>query len=341
MKQLDAARGPEFDRLFLTFMIQHHQGAVVDGERSVRHQRRGAGRARVQVRLRRQRRSDHRDRPHAAHARRDLVGMPADHRTVPQPVRTCAHPTIACHRRRSWHAMSLSRRCGRATLRSPALACARVSHVAAAAPALSLGRSRRAPPSPIRASASSRAVGRRRGRVEHAARLHDAAVGEVRRRRSNSDLAFTGNYVIQGSYNGYQVWDISQSERSRRSRRRTSARRRRATCRSTRTCCSSRVRAEPRASTAAPQGVKDTVSKDRCAASASSTSPTSRTRSTSPTCRPAAARTRTRCVVDPEGPGQRLRLRLRLGRRALAASCRAARSCRRDRTRTRRCSASK
>jgi uncharacterized protein (DUF305 family) len=28
MKQLDAARGHEFDRLFLTFMIQHHQGAV-------------------------------------------------------------------------------------------------------------------------------------------------------------------------------------------------------------------------------------------------------------------------------------------------------------------------
>jgi len=28
MSQLDAARGPEFDRLFLTFMIQHHQGAI-------------------------------------------------------------------------------------------------------------------------------------------------------------------------------------------------------------------------------------------------------------------------------------------------------------------------
>ena len=28
MKQLDAARGPEFDQLFLTFMIQHHKGAV-------------------------------------------------------------------------------------------------------------------------------------------------------------------------------------------------------------------------------------------------------------------------------------------------------------------------
>jgi len=28
MKQLDDSRGPEFDRLFLTFMIQHHNGAI-------------------------------------------------------------------------------------------------------------------------------------------------------------------------------------------------------------------------------------------------------------------------------------------------------------------------
>ena len=28
IRQLDAARGEDFDRLFLTFMIQHHQGAV-------------------------------------------------------------------------------------------------------------------------------------------------------------------------------------------------------------------------------------------------------------------------------------------------------------------------
>jgi uncharacterized protein (DUF305 family) len=28
MKRLDAARGVEFDRLFLTFMIQHHRGAI-------------------------------------------------------------------------------------------------------------------------------------------------------------------------------------------------------------------------------------------------------------------------------------------------------------------------
>ncbi len=30
---------------------------------------------------------------------------------------------------------------------------------------------------------------------------------------TNSDLAFTGNYVIQGNYNGYQVWDISDPAR--------------------------------------------------------------------------------------------------------------------------------
>src|SRR5204862_5509440 len=29
LAQLDAARGPEFDRLFLTFMIQHHRGAIL------------------------------------------------------------------------------------------------------------------------------------------------------------------------------------------------------------------------------------------------------------------------------------------------------------------------
>ncbi|HEU5219914.1 MAG TPA: hypothetical protein VFU23_14740, partial [Gemmatimonadales bacterium] len=26
---------------------------------------------------------------------------------------------------------------------------------------------------------------------------------------TNSDLAFTGHYVIQGNYNGYQIWDIA------------------------------------------------------------------------------------------------------------------------------------
>ena len=28
MQELEQAKGPEFDRLFLTYMIQHHRGAV-------------------------------------------------------------------------------------------------------------------------------------------------------------------------------------------------------------------------------------------------------------------------------------------------------------------------
>jgi hypothetical protein len=32
---------------------------------------------------------------------------------------------------------------------------------------------------------------------------------------TNSDLAFSGNYVYQGNYNGYQVWDVSNPSRPR------------------------------------------------------------------------------------------------------------------------------
>src|SRR5438093_11507266 len=30
---------------------------------------------------------------------------------------------------------------------------------------------------------------------------------------TNSDLSFSGNYVIQGNYNGFEVWDISNPAR--------------------------------------------------------------------------------------------------------------------------------
>jgi uncharacterized protein (DUF305 family) len=36
LAQLDGARGPEFDRLFLEFMIQHHQGAITMVEQLIR-----------------------------------------------------------------------------------------------------------------------------------------------------------------------------------------------------------------------------------------------------------------------------------------------------------------
>ncbi len=36
LAELEAARGPEFDRLFVTLMIQHHQGAITMVERLLR-----------------------------------------------------------------------------------------------------------------------------------------------------------------------------------------------------------------------------------------------------------------------------------------------------------------
>jgi uncharacterized protein (DUF305 family) len=49
MAQLDAARGPEFDRLFLTFMIQHHKGAITMVDALFASQ--GAGQDEISFRL--------------------------------------------------------------------------------------------------------------------------------------------------------------------------------------------------------------------------------------------------------------------------------------------------
>jgi hypothetical protein len=42
-----------------------------------------------------------------------------------------------------------------------------------------------------------------------AAFMNESTPGD--RRLVNSDLGFTGNYVVQGNYSGYQVWDISNA----------------------------------------------------------------------------------------------------------------------------------
>ncbi len=78
--------------------------------------------------------------------------------------------------------------------------------------------------------------------VEHPPRLERPSRREKFVGATNSDLAFIGPYVIQGSYNGYQVWDISNPAHPTLKVGVLSARRRRATCRSTRTCCSCRPR---------------------------------------------------------------------------------------------------
>ena len=68
LAKLDAARGADFDCLFLTYMIQHHHGRDHHGRSAVRVAGRHAGRGQLPDRFRRLRRPDHRDRTHAEDA---------------------------------------------------------------------------------------------------------------------------------------------------------------------------------------------------------------------------------------------------------------------------------
>ena len=47
--------------------------------------------------------------------------------------------------------------------------------------------------------------------------LNESTPGD--RRLVNSDLAFTGNYVFQGNYSGWQVWDISNPNKPKHHKR--------------------------------------------------------------------------------------------------------------------------
>ena len=64
MAQLERARGAEFDRLFLTFMIRHHEGAMTMVETALCVVRCRAGRRRLPLRIRRLCRPDHGDPAH-------------------------------------------------------------------------------------------------------------------------------------------------------------------------------------------------------------------------------------------------------------------------------------
>ena len=182
--------------------------------------------------------------------------------------------------------------------------------------------------------------GRRRGRLEHAGGLPDAAVGAVRSAITNSDLAFTRQLRHPGQLQRLPGLGHRRPEPSRPSRRPTSAPPRRATSRSTRTCSSSRARDLAAGSTAARRGGGH--GQHRAAAR----HPDLRhqrhrqSRRTSATCRPAAARTPTRCWWIPRTRRTSTSTSRARARCARPASWRAASALRR-RIPTRRCSASR
>ena len=158
---------------------------------------------------------------------------------------------------------------------------------------------------------------------------------------TNSDLAFSGPYVIQGSYNGFQVWDISNPKAP--------------TLKSSDYCPASQsdvsvyknllfVSGEGTGGRidCGDQGVKDTVSAERLRGIrifdiSDLDAPEERRQ-----CADLPRLAHAHAARRSEGPRQRLRLRLRLGRRPLTErACRAASARRPTRTPTRRSSALK
>ena len=85
MLELDEARGTAFDRLFLTYMIQHHRGGRHDGPGAVRDGVRSTGPGGVQTRVRRAGGPSHRNRAHGAHARRAARGQAGQRSLIPLP----------------------------------------------------------------------------------------------------------------------------------------------------------------------------------------------------------------------------------------------------------------
>ena len=211
------ARAPSSIGSFCKYMIQHHQGAVQMVQRAVRQERRGAGAVRVQARLRRQRRSDVGDHSHAEDAR------------VPHP--RCGRPMIMPRRialRPHSHILmntttSIVPRIRRAAWRSTTAPLA-AALVMAGACAQSTASTTTSAPTPIAAAAAPSPD----PRLSLKPGLYDAGEAawnlkvvsktqpsEKFKGGINSDLAFTGNYAIQGSFSGYQVWDISNPSRGK------------------------------------------------------------------------------------------------------------------------------
>ena len=158
---------------------------------------------------------------------------------------------------------------------------------------------------------------------------------------TNSDLAFTGHYVIQGSYNGYQVWDIADPAKP--------------VLKTAYVCPASQsdvsvyknllfVSGEGLSSRldCGTEGVQDTVSNARLRGVrifdiTDITQP--KNVGNVQTCRGSHTHS---VLVDPEGPGERVRLHLRARARcARRTSCRDARPRRPRRIRTPRCSGSR
>ena len=233
LAQLDKARGPEFDRLFLTFMIKHHEGALTMVEQLLASY--GAAQDDVIFKFSSDIVAD--QSTEIDRMQKMLEGSPSGGRKPAMIARSA--PCVPAH---VWNGIqlmtfeSLVRRLGTRRIALPLFAlslgsgcCTRpgAPHLRRERPGPSprhrLRRPRRrqtpaAPAMPVLPTAPPSPdprVGLAAGRMDAAEAVWNMRVvsktppSEQFLGSTNSDLAFTGKYAIQGNYNGFQVWDIS------------------------------------------------------------------------------------------------------------------------------------
>ena len=111
---------------------------------------------------------------------------------------------------------------------------------------------------------------------------------------ANSDLAFRGEHLFIGNFNGFNTYDIEDPKKARLIASVVCPGGQGDVSVFTATCCSCRSSRRAAASTAAPRARRTRSAPSASAASGSSTSPTCASRSRSPPSRPAAARIRIR-----------------------------------------------
>ena len=297
LKALDAAKGVEFDRAFLTLMIQHHDGALKMVKDLLRH---AARRRRTSTSPCSPTTSSPCRPPRSASCTRcwhsSLTSEP-----TPLAVSPGAR-TAGCADRRAWPSRSSARSAdvaGRADLSRPATI---------RATDLKPGRS-----TPATAASDMRLVSFTPKPAEF-----DTARGLT---FINSDLAFRDHYVYQGNFAGFTIWDVSNPAKPQVVVGRRRASRRRAIRRSSATCSSSPPRAAGNRNDCAKGGVQDP--KDHMAGvrifDVSNPKAPKLVKNVQ-TCKGSHTHT-----VDPESDGQGRRLHLRVGQPGRAAGDRARR----------------
>src|SRR5690606_20273454 len=190
-----------------------------DGARAVRNGWGGPGRGCVPARLGHPGGSDHRDRADGADARR--AGRPRRRAVTPAAART--HPgrilTPAKGTAMDFVPSACASGPGRRAGARPSAAClvASLLALAACAPSATTPAAETMPPprsTPLTPDTDPR-IGLGAGLLDAEEAVWNLRVVSKTPPPpefvgvTNSDLAFTGNYVIQGNYNGFQVWDIT------------------------------------------------------------------------------------------------------------------------------------